>query len=77
MAATESAVSEVDIIVRVQIDMAGLEGLERMKVDNMKPQVNHFVLPVGVPASRPTFEFASRHWPFRTSVTIFLSLRWS
>ena len=38
VAAIESVVSEIDVIVRVQIDMAGLEGLEGMKVDNIKPR---------------------------------------
>ena len=59
MAAIESVVSEIAIIVRV--DMAGLEGLERMKVDNIVPSVYLFVFPVGVPASRPTSEFGLRH----------------
>ena len=31
---------------RVRIDMAGLESMERMKVDNIKP-VDHFVFPAG------------------------------
>merc|ERR1712013_680301 len=30
-----------------EIDMAGLEGLEGMKVDNIKPQVDRFVFPDG------------------------------
>merc|ERR1712064_48411 len=30
-----------------EIDMAGLEGLEGMKVDNVKPQVDRFVFPDG------------------------------
>ena len=30
--------SEIDIMVRVQIDMAGLEGLEAMEVENIKPR---------------------------------------
>merc|ERR1712093_773746 len=30
-----------------EIDMAGLEGLEGMKVENIKPQVDRFVFPDG------------------------------
>merc|ERR1711904_747353 len=30
-----------------EIDMAGLEGLEGIKVENIKPQVDRFVFPVG------------------------------
>ena len=31
--------------------MTGLEGLERMEVDNIEPQVGRFVSLVGVPAT--------------------------
>ena len=34
----ESFVSEIDIITRVQTDMAGLEILEGLKVDNFRPR---------------------------------------
>ena len=62
VAAIESVVSEIDFIVRVQIDMAGLECLKRGNVDNIITQVDHFVFPFGVPASRPVTEFGLRHW---------------
>ena len=44
----------MDIITRVQTDMAGLETLEGLKVDSIR---DHFVVPVGVPPSRPTSDF--------------------
>ena len=56
VAAIESVVSELDIIVRVQVDMAGLEGLEGQKVDNVK-SVDQLVSLDAVPALRPTPEF--------------------
>ena len=62
VAAIKSVVSELDIIVRVQVDMAGLEGLEGQKVDNVKP-VDQLVFLAGVPALRPTPEFGLRHRP--------------
>ena len=46
MAAIESVVSEKDITVRVQIGMVGLECLEKMKVDNIMTQGDHFVFPL-------------------------------
>ena len=60
--AIKGVVSEFDIIVRVQVDMAGLEGLEGQKVDNVKP-VDQLVFLAGVPALRPAPEFGLRHQP--------------
>ena len=55
-AAIESFVSEIDIIIRVQTDMAGLEILEGLKVDDNRPRGSQ-CRSVGVPPSRPTSDF--------------------
>ena len=72
MAAIESVVSEIWTSL---FDMAGLECLVKMKIDNIMTQVGHLVFSVGVPVSRPISEFAplalaaliSEHTP-RTNV---------
>merc|ERR1739838_1019798 len=49
----ESVVGEVDIFVTTtgnfnnEIDMAGLEGTEGIKIENIKPQVDRYVFPNG------------------------------
>merc|ERR1712146_527301 len=53
VAPLESVVGEIDIFVRTtghfdnEIDMAGLEGMPGIKVENIKPQVDRFVFPNG------------------------------
>ena len=72
VAAIENVVSEIDITVRVRIDMAGLKCLQRMKVDKIMSQVDHFVFPVGVPASRRISEFGLRHWSLSSQLFAYL-----
>ena len=60
----------------VEIDFAGSEGLEGMKVGNIKPQVDPFVFPfrrgVNVFSSGRLLNFGLRHWPSFLLDVVFL-----